>query len=429
MKSSFVIRLLIDALGRGVSVLLVVVLARTLGVSEFGKVAFGFSAVNVLYYLTDCGTAFLYIREMGRATAGASHIARATTEKAAELRFVWENFLGLRFALLCGALVVGAAVTPFIWKWDRPLVMIGLLFWMLGNSFSEFLSVTGNAVQRISVMGWVTLAHRACVLTAVAIPLLMGKGLLPVALAMGAGSLTGAAVALVIVCRSLGLPLHPAWRWHVWLDWIKTSLPLAAGNIFSGLYPRMGMLVLPMYASAVIVGYYGSAQRLFEVGYMVAGAFIIVPLPQLPTLRAPAAPRFRQELRRSSVLMGGLALLWLIGGVLFAPLAVRVMFGQSYMPAASTLRLLFVAGSLGFLNYFGTSLMILFHRLKRHALNQAIAVAVAAGLTHLFARFHGMHGAAAALIVTEACVAILTVTALKDVWKKSAPLSPDTAPL
>jgi len=401
VKRSFITRLLIDGLGRIVIFGLIILLTRILGVANFGKLAFAISFSNIAYILSECGTLLLFLREMGNARMDANEQNR-----------IWSEFIGLKAALVLLTCSLGFIVSFWIWPWDRPLIILFMLGWMVGNSFTDFYHQTCNATDHVQHSAIIMLLHRGLTIIGLLLAITYSKDLYQVSLGLCIGSLIGMAVSFFYIRRTLHLKEWPRWQPAIWMGWVKKSVPLALANIFGTTYPRLGIFMLPRLSGALETGLFGAAHRLFEVGYMVPSAFLSVTTPRLSRLIKEHPEHVPSTMSRLALYMGGLSIVWVIVGIFAAPLIIRLLFGAEYLPSTHYLRILLLSTFFIFMNYVLVNYLIVTDHLIPHATNEFIALLIGIPITYYFISVHGGAGASWALVVTELSFMLLTIASL-----------------
>jgi len=182
----------------------------------------------------------------------------------------------------------------------------------------------------------------------------------------------------------------------------KKMWPTALAIIFNAFYLQGDRVLLPLYASASDVGFYGAAYRVLDimaqVGFMTMG--VLVPLLTYSWSRA-LQDDFKKYYQLSFDLML-LVLLPLVAGtvVLAAPI-MRLVAGPEFAPAGKVLALLAIS-TLGVC--FGTTYSMVAIAIDRQHRSTWIflATAVASVIAYfIFIPRYGMYGAAYVTIGSE----------------------------
>lgn len=399
MKKLFAARLMLDVAGRLIMMGVVIFLSRSLGVATFGQLAYGLSIVNISYFLCDFGVATFFLREMGRATD-------------ADRPVVWEKFFGLKVVMATVVLVLGSLLSFKLWRWAHPEILVLLYISMIGNSFLDFFNYACNALQNLKASAVMLLVHKGLTAAAVFAVCLSLPTLPRASLAMAAGGLLGVILSLIVIKRSLRLPIKVEWKPTEWAHWLKETAPLALANVVIIAYGRFGILFLPSLRGDTETGLYAAAHKLFEAGYIIPAALMGVLMPRLSKSHSLSAEAFSADLKKTFKSTLLLVLAWVAASEPCSVLLIRILFGEQYLGAVPVLRILLLVNGLVIFNGLLSSLMIIYNKLTWHAINGVITALVAAILAYEGIRRYGGVGAAGALLLTEVVFTALTVFAL-----------------
>jgi len=207
---------------------------------------------------------------------------------------------------------------------------------------------------------------------------------------------TGGMVFALIAVRQ---QLRPRWRpsWIEFKDSMRYAIRDYAGGVADFTSLRLDQLMLAAMASNVAIGLYVIAVRLSEMTTLAADAIADALMPEVAaSSSSERAEKLWARSMRLAIYMNVLLLpvLWLV-----APLMLRILFGEKFVPATSAFRWLLVAAvvwSLGSivisaLRGFGYPGMSTIARFSG-------AVVTAVGLLILLPRF-GITGAAIASLI------------------------------
>jgi O-antigen/teichoic acid export membrane protein len=140
--------------------------------------------------------------------------------------------------------------------------------------------------------------------------------------------------------------LHPAWK-PSWMEWRRSmayGLRDFGGIVSDFTTMRLDQLMLGAMASSAALGLYVIAVRLSEMTTMLAGAVADALLPEVAATARTGNPT-EQLLGRSLRLTIYSHLILLVPVLLAAPMALRKIFGESFLPAAPALRWLLIAAA------------------------------------------------------------------------------------
>jgi len=316
------------------SFIFVLYATRTLGVGPFGDYTFVLSFVGLFGVLTDLGMGTLAVRDVAQ-------------NRSLATRYV-SNILGVRLAcaLVAVALIVALAQVPglvapslrnSLYVYALALVplavsnTLGLAFQFFERmEYSALFNVATSAVMAFIGIMILFLGHR--VLGLVAVFTLVT---------------TASTVVMAMIVYKRFLPPRLALDFSWWPTLLRQAAPFVALTLLSVLYFRADIVLLTVLShcsqagQCVPTGLYGAAYRLLDI-------LIIVFAVSLSTATLPAFNRVvtesRQELARlvhsSSVLMLAFGVPTALLAAFYAPEALHILAGKSYIVAAPALAVL-----------------------------------------------------------------------------------------
>lgn len=169
--------------------------------------------------------------------------------------------------------------------------------------------------------------------------LLLGLGVIAVAIAYAVGAILGLVLGTILMARTIGL-----WRWAPkrtrWPAHAKASLPFAAEDVFTVLLFKLDAVILALLTTEAIVGIYGAAYRVFEATLVIPYALVRAFSAMYVYLERDTEPTIHGTFSRSiKVALAGLLPLAVSFGLLAEPL-ITAAFGDEFAEAAGPLRLL-----------------------------------------------------------------------------------------
>jgi O-antigen/teichoic acid export membrane protein len=139
--------------------------------------------------------------------------------------------------------------------------------------------------------------------------------------------------------------LHPAWQpgWNEWRSSMNYGLRDYAGIVSDFTTMRLDQLMLGAMASSAAIGLYVIAVRLSEMTTMAAGALSDALLPEVAATQA--GDQSVDLLGRSLRLTLYSHVILLVPMLLAAPVVLKKIFGERFLPATPALRWLLVAAA------------------------------------------------------------------------------------
>lgn len=384
----------------GLTLIVAVLLARTLGPAGYGVYAFVFALVSLLVLPAQFGLPTLIVRETARAGADGDW---------ALIRGLWH--WSTRFALtISGLLIAGGAITAWLFR-DRlsdvetwtvawGLVLIPLI------ALAALLSAALRGLHQVTLGQLPEFVIRLGLLVVLLVGWqVLGPVQLTAASAMGLHA-AAAAVALIVATwllhrhRPTQIASNTRPEMHS-RNWFRSVLPLAFIGGAQLINTRADSLLLGILTDAETVGIYQVAVQGGNVVVLALGAINLVIAPQFASLYASGdRDQLQRLVTRSARLILGLTLPVVIMLIAFGQPMILRAFGAEYTDAYIPLVIL-TAGQL--INAaFGSVAMLL--NMTGHEQNTARALGLCAVLNIVLTLFLipplGMAGAALATSIS-----------------------------
>jgi O-antigen/teichoic acid export membrane protein len=369
--------------GIGLSLVSVPLMTRYLGAVDYGRVLAVFALVAVAGAVTDGGLTTVGVREYSVRPSG-------------EQRVVLRAILGLRMVLtlagIAGAWLFATAV-------GYPAVLVGgtLLAGagLLAGNVQKVLTVPLAASLRLGTMASLNLFEQVALLAFVLLLVIGHAGMLPFFTIY----LVSGLAALVATVAVVGRTPSPAFDLSTWRMLWRDMLPYGAATAISAM--GVVLIAMPLLGTDLDVGYFAIAARVITV---LLGVWVVMSASTLPVLARSARDdhdRLRYVLGRTIhaafVFGAGVSVLTLVG----ADLAIRLLAGPEFEPAAEALQILAPTLAVGCLVTVWTLALLALRRAGWVlAVNIAVLV-VTLALALLLVPAHGSNGAAIAVLVGQ----------------------------
>ncbi|MBI5710950.1 MAG: flippase [Candidatus Eisenbacteria bacterium] len=434
---------------------LYLVLARRLGVEEFGRYMFAFSFTLLFNIVADVGLSTVFTREASRAPE--------------RIRVLLGDTLVLKLALGAITIAATAAVSIATGAPARTILLVGLFtLAMLMNSSSLLFEGLLKSAGRAGIAGLSLVAQSATALAVGLALVLGGAGALGGACAYAAAAFVHVAAAAFAsrglwradraratvrgntsarnttsarsttsargtvasrgtmpasrtapapgtarASRTAAASRVPGSAWARRLALLRESAPLAISGVFIALYFRVDSVMLHAIQGERAVGLYGGIYRFFEGFVLLSAAYRSVLFPVMA--RAADGPRealgvlCRKSLR--------LHLIFTVGVATFFSFEARpiitLVLGEAYAAAAPGLTVLIWAlpGA-----YMADTLLHLLTAQRRQSDGARVAVVVALfnlGLNAVLIPRFSFVGASAATVASEALCFVLLFAAFR----------------
>jgi O-antigen/teichoic acid export membrane protein len=374
-----------------VSVGAAALLFRHLGVVDGGRYVTVVSIMGLFAGVLDAGLIGIGMREL-------------TVRSGRDRDEFMRDLLGLRIALTLLAVV---CATGFAAIAGYPGVMVaGTALAGVGFLLAGVQGALGTSLMAQLKLGWVSLLEflRQCVNAAVIVALVLaGAGLFAFF-----GSATVAGLAIVIPTALLvrgDIPLIPRFNLAAWKKVLVDVLPYALASAVVAVYFRVAIVMVSLINSSEQTGYFGASFRIVEVVIALPTLAIGAAFPIFARAAVNDSARLTYGVQRvfeaSLLLGGGVFVVFGLG----APLAIEIVAGPEFEPAADVLRI----QSIGLLGSFVAAVWgyaMLSMRLHREILVlNLVTLAVNIALTAVLASLAEARGAAVATTIGELVMA------------------------
>ncbi|WP_431284856.1 oligosaccharide flippase family protein [Humitalea sp. 24SJ18S-53] len=361
-----------------------VVLARMLGPEQLGAYAWAVTFLSVACTLADLGMTPVLARDLVLTGEGRGAY--------------FANFLTLRLllGLLAGAVAAVVAQLLAPEPVQGVLVFCAPLLPLLAARFFD-------PVFQVIARPWLSL-HVAVTFAVVSIATSVAAALAAdpvpwtVLAYVGAGVLYGV-MGLGLAIR-LVRPRFGAVSGAGMAEVGRAVLPLALSSLVAALSSRIDVFIVAEVGTPEMLGLYGAAARFVDLG---AAAAITVLAPLMAVFASQSRDRARLLVSFDMMvrIMATVAVLCGLLAIGFAGPVLRVVFGQAFEAASSTLALFGWRIGVVFVNLTVFALVLTLAPIGYSVWNMLLALLVTAGLSWLLVPWIGIEGAAIATLASE----------------------------
>lgn len=302
-------------LSQMVSFAVIVYLARTLGVANFGKI--GFAQALVLYFSLGVN--------LGLTVVGVRSVAR----KKLEMERYASHILTLRLTLavlfffLLGVTVIlipqPAEVKYLIMLYGLSLFPSALLLdWLFqGLERMEFIGIA-RIMDKLLYGGLVFLVVRS------------SQQLLVIPFLWLAGSLLASSFLIYTFIRRLG-NISFRFDFPFWKKLLRQALPMGAAFVMIQIYYHFDMVMLGFMKGDKVVGLYNAAYKVIFFVWALIPVFINVIFPLMSRYYKESVAKLRILISSSTRLLSIVALPLGIGGTILARPIMNFLYGPQYL--------------------------------------------------------------------------------------------------
>jgi O-antigen/teichoic acid export membrane protein len=375
----------------GMTFLLTIFLPRELGATAIGQLHLADSLWAVAGIAIGFGMDTLLTKSIARSPGDAAALLRRSVALRVILYAVVFGLLYL-YARLAYA---GPTVTVIL------VVGAGSLFWQLSSA----VQATLQGLERMAFISAGMVAGKAFITIASLTLLFLGYGVAVMAAVAAAGGLLTLLVQVALLRRVLPQQTEASPSSG---QMLRAGLPYLANGLLLMAYMQLDVVIISLLVNETVVGWYGTADRLFGTLLFIPSVFITAVFPTLARMATEEGDALGRMMRRSFDLLLWLALPMGLGLVALAGPVVQLLFGDEFRPSGPVLALFGIVLIFTYLNMLVGYFLISVDRQKEWAWVQAGALAASVPLDLLLVPWtqqqfgNGAMGGAIAFIITEA---------------------------
>jgi O-antigen/teichoic acid export membrane protein len=383
----------VGRVGNGLlSVVVMVVLARSLGTGDFGRWTTLITVVSLAVPLSEVGLSQVAITRAAEkpqeegSWLGALLLIRTTVAIAAAAAclvavLVLGDSGGMRVA---GVLVTGTVVVAGISS-------LGAVFQLRVRNDLAILVVTLNSL----------------IWTAAVVEVdRLGGGLVALGAVFLAAAVAAMALQTVLALRLVHLSFE-SWRRRA-RDLVRIGLPISISTLLIVAYVKADQILVFSLAGGKAAGLYGAAYRILDQMIIISASVTTTLYPLLVRAHATDPERFRFLLQRALEALLAIALGALAFAIPCSGDAMALVFGESFRAAGPTLTVLMGVLLLTSVSYLNGTLVLIFGLQRRLVVFAAAGLVVNLGLNVALIPVYGYIAAAWATVFTELVVVVLT---------------------
>jgi O-antigen/teichoic acid export membrane protein len=403
------IKLLAELAARLIAVATTLMVARVLGVADFGLFAVLSGVAAITAELADLGIQGIAVQALVSRTLPLGALVRTKLRLTAAL-----VLLAALAALAPQVRSALAALAPAAWRpsWDVLLRRLPLIFPLVVYStmtgWAELLGIALRVRGRRALEAVTIVTLRASGLALAATALWSGTGLRGLVWALALSTAVPVALAAAFLARTspasgptadvVGVGVGPT---------LKASFPLAINGGLALLSLRIELLALAALRGSREAGLFAAALKVVELVNVVPAAIAAGAMPALTREAARGTDPVRRRTAATAALLAAPAA---AGVVLVAPGLLRVL-GGGYAPAAGPLRVLAPALLALFMNTILLHALVAAGRARWLPVLTAWRVAAAALLAVVLIPRLGATGAAIGFLTAELLLLVLAARA------------------
>lgn len=388
---------LAEVVSRFLGLILVIYIARILGVTEYGKFIFALSFVSIMSIFSDLGIMDISTREFSR--------NRDNEKKFAGI-FTLEFFL-------CVLTSVIIFISSFFITTDPKIQRIIwiLAIFVLSNSLLGVIFSFLRARQKMEYEAAIKILQSLFNTIIVFFILFY----IPSVENLSYGYLVSNLIILFLVLFFFCYYFQPI-RLKLEkysLDILKMSWPLTFGFMASWLYILINSVMLGYLGLIAENGWYGAASKIAIVAMMPADLIIKSFYPMLSDFFVSSREKLQNTWNYLTESMILLAIPTVTGGVALAPKIINFLYGHAFAPSALALQLLIFVVGISFVNFPYNVILVVANQQKKNFSLIMAGVIINIILNFILIPIYGFYGAIVATIIASIIVLFSTIIICK----------------
>lgn len=369
-------------------------LARVWGAEPFGRYSFAMAFAGLFTFSFDWGLHWLLTREIAR---NRENVAKYLN-----------NALGMALVL---SSVTMAVLVFLINRLDYPLETVRAVYlagiWILLEVFSSlFIRGTFYAFERMEYETPASLAEKLFAVVFGLAAIAARSGLVVLMWVLVASRAIKLAVCVVIYARRIGRPAIE-FDWPDWRSLAKSTFPFGLNLAFGLIYAKVDITMLSLLrGDEAEIGFYRAALALVMYWPLVGSSLNSSLLPVMSELYLSSRESFIRNYQRSARWLFTIGLPMTLGLCLLADRLVAIVYGQSFMPAVLSLRVLSLSVVLKLVH--GNLAMVLTSSNRQTLRASIVALAALSNviMNGLLIPWRGYVGASVAAVCTDALIVV-----------------------
>lgn len=195
---------------------------------------------------------------------------------------------------------------------------------------------------------------------------------------------------------------------------IGSSYHYILSGMMVAVYGQTDKLMLKQMLDASSVGYYSLAATLNLMWVFVLQAIIDSMYPTIMRMHEQDKEEFEKKNRQLYAIVIYVSIVVAICFVVFAPFIIKILYGDAYMPAVETLRIITWYTIFSYLGVARNAWIVCENKQKYLKYMYLSAALINIALNYIMIPIWGASGAALASLTTEACTSIVLPYFIKD---------------
>lgn len=400
-----------------------VVVARILGVSDFGLLALIIAYVDVLNNFFDFRVWETATKYIGTFWTNGE---REKTLSMIKLSYTVDISSGI-LAFIIAVITARIASAHLIHSPQAHMLIWIYAFSLLIDTANQTSDAILRVFDRFRRIAFVSSFNNLFRLILISIALYLGTGIKGVLFSYVASSFVGFSIRLSIISKTLeenGLErwwrsnlnlIRDQWReiaWFLGNTSLTGTLKMANDNL-------LGVLVLGYYSGKEGAAYYKIAKSFVRIMIQLIDPLYEAIYPELVRMFSIGATGdFRRLLKTSTKSVGKVMIPIAILIFVFSDYLIELIFGKKYLPSSNTLRIVTTAVLISQLIFWTSPALLAFGKAGIRNLVNTVSTAVYIGFLFLFIPKYSYIGAAWAFLLGNSTNSVISLWIMKNSLKR-----------
>ncbi len=370
-----------------VSFITTVFIARRLGPGNFGQLSYAVSFVGLFSILATFGIDNILYRELIN-----------NPERKRE-------FLGSAFVIkiIAGFVTtVLVIISSFIWAQDdvSKILILILSGTFIFNAF-QIINYEFQARIKSKYPSIIAFVITVILNTLKIIIIVNGKGVIYLAFVLLLESILYAIFYWIAYEKKIEKNIFN-WKFdkNIAITLLKDSWPLIFTSAFALIYSRIDQVLIKYMTDAKSVGIYSSAVTIAEVWYFIPTIIVLSLFPAIINAKKTSEEMYRSRIKKLSLLLLGLSIVVAIVTNIFAPIIIKIIYGNAFMGSVIILKIYVWAGVGTFVGMLVTNYLIAENKKGILALVNFIPMIINVILNLMLIPKYGIIGSAYATLIS-----------------------------
>ncbi|KPL59282.1 flippase [Rossellomorea vietnamensis] len=367
-----------------------ILIARSLGASDFGILSIGLAIASIAGYFSDMGLSHTFIRE----------VSKNNNSKNLSVLVSSHIRIKLVFSLIVGIVVYFLIHNLYSDVYVRNILYLMVFPTIVGGSLQGIGAVYFQAIEQMHFTAIIRSVSGIITAVSLIIGLLFEWELSLVAPIYGFSSILGGIYSIYLLSK----------RTSLFGGWDRRLLKGLAGFTINGLLfmllPQIPPIVLEKVSSLEEVGYFSAAYKIPSVLYQVPGVIAAAFYPILFSLGTKNLSKHREMTLLQLKVMSFLGIIMFLPLFLYSEWWSNIIFGEEWKNVGSILRILSFVVLFQSISFPLADSLTTTDKQSKRIIVMTIAVCTAIILYFILGYYYGSVGGAISMVSIEAFIFI-----------------------